>query len=89
MNIAWHIGLMSLWLLAVSYFRYRAARAEMPDKKLVRAFMNVGGARANTVEGRRYRACAWAALIVGAALFFFFPLHPCNETPPVGVPATK
>jgi len=79
MNIAWNLSIAALWILSFSYFRYRAARAETPaGEEWMPAFVGLGWARGKTVKGRRYRNCAWAALVLGAALFFFFPLHPCS-----------
>jgi hypothetical protein len=76
-DTAWHIGLAILWVSTFSYFRYRAARAETPaDKEWLRAFVGLGWAKARTVDGRKYGRYAWAALIIGAALFFLSPIHP-------------
>ena len=79
MNGAWQIALWALWALGFCYFRYRAARAETRhDGKWLAAFLGMGWAKGATVDGRRYRGLAWAALLVGAAVFLSFPLRPCN-----------
>ena len=79
MNRAWHIGLAVLWILVFSYFRYRAARAEAPaEEDWFGRFLGMGWTKGTTVDGRRYRGYAIAALIIGACVFFFFPIHPCN-----------